>query len=297
MRVGLVLLNFQRIQTEHTLLQHIVLWHPVLGMVHAVLSPSLLHFPLFFDKELSSVAQYTLFIGRCILAEKLVFLLDTALQYFSSINNFLLKQRGKTFWVIKAKLDHWIRQEWLAGWGSVFFLAVSECPVPQGSPLLACASVRVCKLEILFVSIFLIPDMFLVSWLFLKLVCTVFATCFYNKDNWKEFGRLCSLCDKSWPLRARADPRASLKNLTCQPRRGTRRMPSPSQLQFPQLRFHIQTVITLPIWSPHTDIISISDSKSKPLVWVMENHSYTPAPVAKLCMFLNTALRKHWKGF
>lgn len=50
-RVGCVFLNFQRIQTAHTLLQHISLWHPVLGMVHAVLtqlSPSLLHFPLLF---------------------------------------------------------------------------------------------------------------------------------------------------------------------------------------------------------------------------------------------------------
>lgn len=69
-----VLLNFQRIQTVHTLLQHITLWHPVLGMVHAVLtqlSPSLLHFPLlFFYWELSFVAQYTLsFVGGCILLE------------------------------------------------------------------------------------------------------------------------------------------------------------------------------------------------------------------------------------
>lgn len=48
---------------------HLVATHcivtPFLGKVHAVLSqlsPSLLHFPLFFDKELPSVAQYTLFM-------------------------------------------------------------------------------------------------------------------------------------------------------------------------------------------------------------------------------------------
>lgn len=37
-RVGSFLLNFQRIQTAYTLLQHIILWHSVLGMVHAVLT-------------------------------------------------------------------------------------------------------------------------------------------------------------------------------------------------------------------------------------------------------------------
>lgn len=66
-RVGSVLLNFQRIQKVHTLLQHITLWHPVLGMVHTVLtqlSPSLLHFPLLFNWVLSSVAQYTIFCRR-----------------------------------------------------------------------------------------------------------------------------------------------------------------------------------------------------------------------------------------
>lgn len=37
-RVASFLLNFQRIQTAYTLLQHIILWHSVLGMVHAVLT-------------------------------------------------------------------------------------------------------------------------------------------------------------------------------------------------------------------------------------------------------------------
>lgn len=72
---GSVLLNFQRIQTAHTLLQHITLWHPALGMVHAVLtllSPSLLHFPLLFHSVLSSVAQHALFsVGACVLLEQL----------------------------------------------------------------------------------------------------------------------------------------------------------------------------------------------------------------------------------
>lgn len=71
---GPFLLNFQRIQTVHTLLQHITLWHPTLGMVHAVLtqlSPSLSHFPVLFYWELSSVAQYALFVEGCISLEQL----------------------------------------------------------------------------------------------------------------------------------------------------------------------------------------------------------------------------------
>lgn len=70
-RVGSFLLNFQRIQTAHTLLQHIMLWHSVSVRYTQCFpsSPSLSHFPVLLYWELSSLAQYVLllhFIGAAL---------------------------------------------------------------------------------------------------------------------------------------------------------------------------------------------------------------------------------------
>lgn len=56
--VGSVLLNFQRIQKVHTLLQHITLWHTVVGMVHTVLT----QLSLPFYTSLFSFTEYFLLL-------------------------------------------------------------------------------------------------------------------------------------------------------------------------------------------------------------------------------------------
>lgn len=179
-RVGSVLLNFQRIQTVHTLLQHITLWHPLLGIVHAVLtqlSPSLLHFPLLCYWELSSVAQCALFcrrlhfIGTALLrgcfskGHKLVIiqswkslldqwiLLPQSLSFILDSSFSSTEQKGQTFsWSLKQ--NHWITLEWLAGLKSVFLgsfrMSCSIREPPFGTTVWMCVCVHVC-LEILFI--------------------------------------------------------------------------------------------------------------------------------------------------
>lgn len=183
-RVGSFLLNFQRIQTAYTLLQHIILWHSVLGMVHAVLtqlSPSLSHFPVLFYWELSSVAQYVLFsfVASCILLEQLfegVFFLFCFFQQphignytklkiiawpvnaCAAQTHFIL---GSSFSRIEQKLQTYSRRskitlEWLAGLKSAFLGTFStSCSIrepPFGITVCVCVCVcaHVC-LEILFI--------------------------------------------------------------------------------------------------------------------------------------------------
>lgn len=99
-RVGSVLLNFQRIQTVHTLLQHITLWHPVLGIVHAVLtqlSPSLLHFPLLYTEN------FPLLLNTHFFCRRLHFIGTTLLRgCFSKGHKLVIIQSWKSL------LDQWI---------------------------------------------------------------------------------------------------------------------------------------------------------------------------------------------
>lgn len=144
-----LLLNFQRIQTEHTLLQHTVLWHPVLGTrsAHPALPfpftlPSFLWWITFLCCSILTFCRTLHFIGTTFLRgcfwedHKFVIIQNSLLVHWRLrfYFRFLLKSSiwGETFLVIKARVDHWTTQEWLAGWGSVFFLAVSECLIPFG---------------------------------------------------------------------------------------------------------------------------------------------------------------------
>lgn len=146
-RVGSFLLNFQRIQTAYTLLQHIILWHSVLGMVHAVLTQ--LSFPFTLPCSVllrtffcCSICTFS-FVPSCILLEQLfegVFFLFCFFQQphignytklkiiawpvnaCAAQTHFIL---GSSFSRIEQKLQTYSRWskitlEWLAGLKSAF---------------------------------------------------------------------------------------------------------------------------------------------------------------------------------
>lgn len=145
--VGSFLLNFQRIQTAYTLLQHIILWHSVLGMVHAVLTQ--LSFPFTLPCSVllrtffcCSICTFS-FVPSCILLEQLfegVFFLFCFFQQphignytklkiiawpvnaCAAQTHFIL---GSSFSRIEQKLQTYSRWskitlEWLAGLKSAF---------------------------------------------------------------------------------------------------------------------------------------------------------------------------------